>query len=314
MKTSFKPEHKPVLLEQVVKYAMPKDGKVFVDGTFGLGGHTRAILNEYKNIKLAIGIDRDSEILNYARDTFEEPRLSLYQASASDLPLVLENAGIDGADGILLDLGVSSYQLDNPERGFSFSKPGPLDMRMNNQEGETAADLVNTLSKSELEKIIFEYGEERFGRKIAEAIVKYRETKAFETTDELAKVVCDVVPNNSKSQRHIHPATKTFQAIRIAVNHELEEINNFMNIALNCLNSGGHLSIISFHSLEDRIVKNFIQKNLKGCECPPQFPVCVCGKKPTIQLLTKKPIFADDAEVLKNPRARSARLRSIVKI
>ncbi len=314
MKSNVKPEHKSVLLEQVVEYAMPENGKIFVDGTFGLGGHTRAVLEHYKNIKLAIGIDRDSEILNYARDTFDEPRLSLYQAMASDLPMVLENAGVKGVDGILLDLGVSSYQLDNPDRGFSFAKSGPLDMRMNQTEGETAADLVNTLSKEELEKIIFEYGEERFGRKIADAIVRYRENKPFKTTDELAKVICDVVPSLPKNQKHIHPATRTFQALRIAVNHELDEISDFLNICLDSLNSGGHLTIISFHSLEDRLVKNFIQKNSKGCECPPQFPVCVCGKKPRIKILTKKAVFAEDDEVKINPRARSARLRAVVKI
>ena len=314
MKNNMKPEHKSVLLTQVLEYAMPENGRVFVDGTFGLGGHTKAILNKYKNIQLAIGIDRDSEILNYARENFDDPRLSLYQAKASDLPMVLENAGVAAADGILLDLGVSSYQLDNPDRGFSFSKSGPLDMRMNTTDGETAADLVNNLEKEELEKIIFEYGEERFGRKIAEAIVKYREEKPFESTDELAKVVCDVVPSMPKNQKHIHPATRTFQALRIAVNHELDEIKDFLNISLDCLNPGGHLTIISFHSLEDRLVKNFIQKNSKGCECPPQFPVCVCGKKPTIKVLTKKAIFAEEDEIMLNPRARSARLRSVVKI
>ncbi len=312
--SNIKPEHKPVLLDQVVKYAMPESGKIFVDGTFGLGGHTRAILEKYKKIELAIGIDRDPEILKYARENFDEPRLTLFQAKASDLPAVLENLRIEKVDGILLDLGVSSYQLDNPDRGFSFSKSGPLDMRMNADEGETAADLVNTLSQSELEKIIFEYGEERFGRKIAESIIRYRSSKTIETTDELAKIVCDVVPNQPKNIKHIHPATRTFQALRIAVNHELDEISEFLNIALDCLNPNGHLSIISFHSLEDRIVKNFIQKNIKGCVCPPQFPVCVCGKKPTIKLLTRKAIFAEDDEIKKNPRARSARLRSIAKI
>lgn len=312
--SNVKPEHKSVLLEQVVKYAMPDKGKIFVDGTFGLGGHTRAILQAYPSIELAIGIDRDAEILNYARDTFDEPRLSLYQANASDLKMVLENAGVRRVDGILLDLGVSSYQLDNPDRGFSFSKSGPLDMRMNTNDGETAADLVNTLSKSELEKIIFEYGEERYGRRIADAIVAFRENKKFETTEELSKVVCSAVPSLPPSQKHIHPATRTFQALRIAVNHELEEVENFLNIALSCLNPGGHLSIISFHSLEDRLVKNFVQKNAKGCECPPQFPVCVCGKKPTIKLLTRKAIFAEEEEIALNPRARSARLRSIEKL
>lgn len=314
MENKIKPEHKSVLLEQVVKYALPENGKYFVDGTFGLGGHTRAILSRYNSIEKAIGIDRDAEILNYARDSFDDERLALFQGKASDLPSVLEYTGIDKVDGILLDLGVSSYQLDNPDRGFSFSKSGPLDMRMNTSEGSTAADLINSLSKSELEKIIFEYGEERFGRKIAEAIVKYRDTKPFETTDELAKVVCEVVPSLPRNQKHIHPATKTFQAIRIAVNHELEEISDFLEVALGCLNPGGHLTIISFHSLEDRLVKNFIQKNVRGCECPPNFPVCVCGKKPTIKLLTKKAIFAEEDEIAKNPRARSARLRAVEKL
>lgn len=310
----IKPEHKSVLLKEVVEQALPKGGKTFIDGTFGLGGHTRAVLKAYPDIELAIGIDRDAEILGFARETFDEPRLSLYQAKASDMPEILKISGLKGVDGILLDLGVSSYQLNNPERGFSFSKPGPLDMRMNPNEGETAADLVNTLSKSELEKIIFEYGEERFGRKIAENIVAYRTKKAFTTTEELAKVVAGSVPFFPKNQKHIHPATKTFQALRIAVNHELEEIRDFLNIALSCLNKAGHLSIISFHSLEDRLVKNFIQKNAKGCECPPQFPVCCCGKKPSIEVLTRKAIFAKEDEIAANPRSRSARLRSIVKL
>ena len=255
------PKHQSVLLNQVVEFALPNEGKVFVDGTFGLGGHTKAVLEKYKSIKIAIGIDRDSEILKYARDHIDEPKLTLFQAKASDLPIVIERLGIKKVDGILLDLGVSSYQLDNPQRGFSFSKSGPLDMRMNAEDGETAEELVNTLSKTELEKIIFEYGEERFGRKIAEAIVRYRAIKPLKTTEELAKIICDVIPASPKNKKHIHPATKTFQALRIAVNHELDELKNFLDIAIDSLNIGGHLTIISFHSLEDRIVKNFIKKS-----------------------------------------------------
>ncbi|MDD3146531.1 MAG: 16S rRNA (cytosine(1402)-N(4))-methyltransferase RsmH [Candidatus Riflebacteria bacterium] len=308
------PFHKSVLVDAVVKYALPANGRIFVDGTFGLGGHSRAVLAACPSVEEVIGIDRDAEILDYSCKSLDDPRITRFQANASNLPEILAQKNLCGVDGILLDLGVSSWQLDNPARGFSFSRPGPLDMRMNSDDSQTAADLVNKLDRDELVRIFFEYGEEKFSRRIADAIVKQREISPFSTTDQLAKTVYDAVPAAGRHQTHIHPATRVFQALRIAVNKELDEIENFLSIVLGCLNPGGHLTMISFHSLEDRLVKTFMQKNQKGCECPPRFPVCVCGKKPQLQILTSKAIFAGENEIAENPRARSARLRAACKI
>lgn len=314
MNNNNKPVHLPVLLESVVKYALPENAKTFADCTFGLGGHTNAILKEYPAIEAVLAIDRDAEILEYSKDRCKDERVKRYIAKASDLSDVLHFSGLKGVDGILLDLGVSSWQLDSAERGFSFMKSGPLDMRMSKDDETTAEDLVNSLDKSELEKIFFEYGEEKFSRRIASAIVEKRVEKRITTTDELSQIVCNAVPSVPKAKERIHPATRVFQALRIAVNDELGEIEKFLEIALKCLNTNGHLSIISFHSLEDRLVKNFMQKCAKGCECPKEFPVCVCGKKPTIKLITKKPIFAEEDEMKVNPRSRSARLRVCCKL
>lgn len=312
--TTVMPAHKSVLLKEVIKYAMPEDGKIFVDATFGLGGHSREILTHYKSIEKLIGIDRDSEILEFSCDKLVDSRIIRYQANASDLKEVLEALNLRGVDGILLDLGVSSYQLDNPERGFSFSKPGPLDMRMNTNQEITAEELVNSLERNELAEIIRNYGEEKFSGRIADAIVRHRQTERIKTTDQLARIVYDCIPAQLRKKSMIHPATRTFQAIRIAVNKELEELELFLGRVLECLNPGGHLTIISFHSLEDRIVKNFMQSMQKGCECPPRFPVCTCGKLPQIEILTRKAVFAEEDEVRQNPRARSARLRSARKL
>lgn len=308
--SEIKPAHLSVLVDAVVKYALPENGKIFVDGTFGLGGHTRAVLAAYPAVERVIGIDRDAEILDYSCKILDDPRIKRYQANASDLPEILSNAGISGVDGILLDLGVSSYQLDNPARGFSFSKPGPLDMRMNLDQSDTAEDLVNELDRDELVRIFREYGEEKFSGRIADAIIQSRADSRITTTDRLAAIIRNAVPAYNRHQSQIHPATRVFQALRIAVNKELEEIESFLAIALKCLNPGGHLSIISFHSLEDRLVKSFMQKYHKGCDCPPQFPVCICGKKPQLEILTRKAIFAEEEEISQNPRSRSARLRS----
>ncbi|MDD3001391.1 MAG: 16S rRNA (cytosine(1402)-N(4))-methyltransferase RsmH [Candidatus Riflebacteria bacterium] len=306
---NYNPMHVSVLLKAVVKHALPKNGKIFADCTFGLGGHTKAILEEYPQITKVFAVDRDGEILNYSIDKISDPRISRFQAKASELPDVLKLTGCKGVDGILLDLGVSSYQLDNHERGFSFMRSGPLDMRMDKRDGNTAENIVNTYEKSQLEHIFFEYGEEKFARRIADAIIRKRSEKTITTTEELAKIISDAVPAANKNKKQIHPATRVFQALRIEVNNELGEIEDFLTVALDCLNPGGHLSIIAFHSLEDRLVKNFMQKYAKGCDCPPKFPVCVCGKKPMLELLTKKAIFADEDEIAVNPRSRSARLR-----
>ncbi len=303
------PAHKSVLMDAVLQYGLPENGEVFVDATFGLGGHTRGILEKYPGLKTIVGIDRDGEILEYSCNVLDDPRIKRYQANASDLPRVLSMLKINGADGILLDLGVSSYQLDNPQRGFSFSRPGPLDMRMDQDQKITAEELVNSMERNELARIFRDYGEEKFSGRVADAIVRHRSEKRITSTDQLAKIVSDAIPGFNRNQSHIHPATRVFQAIRIAVNKELEELESFLEIALSCLNPGGHLSIISFHSLEDRLVKNFMMHYQKGCDCPPRFPVCVCGKKPQLEILTRKAVFADEEESAVNPRARSARLR-----
>lgn len=312
--TKITPAHQPVLLETVLKYALPENGKTFVDGTFGLGGHSRAVLEKFTTLEQLIGIDRDGEILEYSKKSLDNSKILRFQATASQLPEILQSTGLSGVDGILLDLGVSSYQLDNPDRGFSFSKPGPLDMRMDQEYGISAEELVNSTDRDELIRIFREYGEEKFSGRIAEAIVRQRQIAPITATDQLAKIICDVVPGKSRSKSHIHPATRVFQAIRIVVNKELEELETFLSIALSCLNPGGHLSIISFHSLEDRLVKNFMQTMQKGCDCPPKFPLCICGKKPLVEILTRKAIFAEEEEAEMNPRARSARLRCARKL
>lgn len=308
--TEFNAQHIPVLLKAVEEFAFPENGQVFADATFGLGGHTRAILAKYPGIRKVIAIDRDSEILEHSCKSLDDPRISRFQANASDLAAILPLAREKAVDGILVDLGVSSYQLENPERGFSFSKPGPLDMRMNLDQVTTAADLVNSLERNELVKIFREFGEEKFSGRIADAVIRERQKEAITTTNRLAEIISGAIPAKFKAKSQIHPATRVFQAIRIAVNNELEELQTFLETAIKCLNPGGHLCVISFHSLEDRIVKQFMQKHQKGCVCPPNFPVCRCGIVPDLELLTRKAVFADEDEIAINPRSRSARLRA----
>ncbi len=308
------PQHLSVLLNAVLQYGFPDDGKVFADLTFGLGGHTKAILERFPTIRKVIAIDRDAEILEHSCKTCDDQRIFRFQANASDLKAILPLARENFVDGILVDLGVSSYQLDNPERGFSFTRPGPLDMRMNTDQSFTADELVNSYEKQNLVKIFRDFGEEKFSGRIADAIIREREKEPIKTTDRLAAIISAAIPAQSKANSAIHPATRVFQAIRIEVNRELEELEKFLDSAISCLNPGGHLCIISFHSLEDRLVKNFMQKHHKGCICPPNFPVCNCGIKPDLELLTRKAIFAEDQEIAANPRSRSARLRAARKI
>lgn len=302
--------HVPVLVDAVVKYVLPENARIFADCTFGLGGHTKAILEHYPAIDKVIAIDRDRQILDHSRSVFDDERIHRMQIRASELPQALQSLQIKCVDGILLDLGVSSYQLEAAERGFSFSRPGPLDMRMDSNQHTTAEELVNTLKREELIKIFRDYGEEKFSPRIADAIIRCRQSGRIAQTDELAEIVASAIPAACRRKSNIHPATRIFQAIRIAVNKELEELEAFLALALSCLKPSGHLSIISFHSLEDRIVKNFMQSMARGCTCPPRFPVCVCGNKPKVEILTRKAIFAEDNETADNPRARSARLRS----
>ncbi len=306
------PRHLPVLVEPFLAHGFPPDGRIFVDGTFGLGGHTRALLTRHPGVRQVIGLDRDHEILQWSRRETIDPRITLFHERFSRLPQVLDQLGISTVDGILLDLGVSSCQLGEPDRGFSFSRPGPLDMRMDRSlGGETAADLVNTRSEGELARLFADLGEERFARRIARAIARRRETAPFLTTADLAAVVEGAIPAASRAASRIHPATRVFQALRIAVNDELGELETALTAAIGRLAPNGRLTVISFHSLEDRLVKTAFAAAARGCRCPPHFPVCTCGQPPLLEILTRKPVVAADAEIAANPRARSAKLRAV---
>ncbi len=283
---------------------------IYVDGTVGGAGHSREIAKRLTTGRL-IAIDRDPTAVEVATERLCGLPATVIKENYSQLDTVLESLGVDGVDGILLDLGVSSHQLDNSERGFSYHADAVLDMRMG-QEGISAKDIVNEWPEKELARIIFEYGEEKFARSIASQIVKCREQKTIYTTGELAEIIKSAVP--AKARREKNPCKKTFQAIRIAVNDELEHLSIALDKAFDALNSNGRLCIITFHSLEDRLVKQRFATYCKGCECPPDFPVCVCGKKPRGRLINKRPITATEQELQINNRSRSAKLRIIEKI
>lgn len=287
-----------------------KPDGIYVDATAGGAGHSKEIAKRLTTGRL-IAIDRDPTAVQVATERLCGYNATVIKENYSQLDTVLESLGVDGVDGILLDLGVSSHQLDNTERGFSYHGDAVLDMRMG-QEGVSAKDIVNEWSEKELARIIFEYGEEKYARSIASAIVRCREQKTIYTTGELAEIIKNAVP--AKARREKNPCKKTFQAIRIAVNDELEHLNVALDKAFDALNSNGRLCIITFHSLEDRMVKQRFATYCKGCECPPDFPVCVCGKKPRGRLVNKKPITATQEELLINNRSRSAKLRIIEKI
>lgn len=285
---------------------------VYIDGTAGGAGHSKQIALRLDPDKgRLIALDRDPEAVAVAGERLKGLPARVVKANYSEMRSVLNDLGISGADGILLDLGVSSYQLDNGERGFSYHQDAALDMRMSS-EGISAKDIVNEYSEEQLAKIIFEYGEEKFARSIAAGIVKAREQAPVETTFELAEIIKSSVPQ--KVRREKNPCKKTFQAIRIAVNDELGHLDKALDEAFECLNIGGRLAIITFHSLEDRLVKQRFATFATGCTCPPQFPVCVCGKKPRGKLITRKPIEPSAAELEENNRSRSAKLRIIERI
>jgi 16S rRNA (cytosine1402-N4)-methyltransferase len=307
--------HQSVLLEEAIEMLKPQSGEVFVDATLGLGGHTEAILSAVETVKV-IGIDRDSEAVALAGERLSKfgSRLRIFQANFSAVKDVLAEAGIEKVDGVLADLGVSSLQFDSAVRGFSFRFDAPLDMRMNRSEDtETAAELLENLSEEEIANLIYEYGEERFSRRIARRIVEKRERgEAVKTTRELAELVEKAVRRGKKDK--IHPATRTFQALRIAVNGEIEILERFLIDSIDVLKTGGRLCVITFHSLEDRIVKRTFQKLSGKCFCPPRLPVCACGARKRVDILTRKPVAPRDAETEQNPRARSAKLRAVLKI
>jgi 16S rRNA (cytosine1402-N4)-methyltransferase len=304
-----------VLLRETIELLAPERGGLFVDCTVGLGGHSEAILQASSDAQV-LGIDRDEEALELARE-----RLSLYgsrfravQADFRELTRVLAKAKIEQARGILADLGVSSWQLDSPLRGFSFRHDAPLDMRMDRSSGiETAAELLGRLSEVEIARIIFEYGEERHSRRIARAIVRKKQHgEPVSTTSQLVSVIEGAIGPGKR--RRIHPATRTFQALRIAVNHELERLDSFVVDSVDHLELDGRLVVISFHSLEDRIIKRTLGKLSGRCQCPPRLPQCTCGARKAVAVLTRRPITPSDEEIAINPRARSAKLRACRKV
>ena len=301
--------HVSVLLEECVTGLNIRPEGIYVDGTLGGAGHSCRIAEGLTTGRL-IGIDRDPVALKAAGERLAPygDRVTLVHSNFCRMASVLEGLGISGVDGILLDLGVSSPQLDDGQRGFSYMADAPLDMRMDGGDALTADTVVNTWSYEELKTILYEYGEERYAPAIASAILRRRETAPIRTTLELVDVIRSAMPPAALREKQ-HPAKRSFQAIRIAVNDELNSVAKAMEDAIPLLNSGGRLAVITFHSLEDRIVKNAMAAAAKGCICPPEFPVCVCGRKPQVDILTRKPIVSAPQELERNPRARSAKLR-----
>ena len=306
--------HVSVLLDECIDGLNIKPDGIYVDGTLGGAGHSSQIAKRLTTGKL-IGIDRDPVALKAAGERLAPygERVQLVHSNFCEVKQVLEDLGIAGVDGILLDLGVSSPQLDDGSRGFSYMADAPLDMRMNNEDPLTAADVVNTWSQEELKRILYDYGEERYAPRIAEAICRRRAEKPIETTLELVDIIRSAMPAAALREKQ-HPAKRSFQAIRIAVNDELGAVGRVLEVAVPKLNKKGRLAIITFHSLEDRLVKNGMAANAKGCTCPPSFPVCVCGNKPKVKLISKKPIVSGSEELERNPRARSAKLRVCEKL
>ena len=302
--------HLPVLLDQTIDALGIRPDGIYLDGTAGGGGHSHAIASRLTTGRL-ISLDQDPDAIREAGARLAGLPATVVQTNFVHMRQVLDELGIPGVDGILLDIGVSSHQLDAPERGFSYHNDAPLDMRMS-QSGTTAADLVATLDERQLADIFWRYGEEKFSRPIARAIVRERDKAPIETTLQLADLISRSVP--AAARRDGHPARRVFQALRIAVNGELDCLSSALDTAFDCLNEGGRLAIITFHSLEDAMVKNRYQSWRQGCICPRQAPVCVCGRTPAARLITKKPATATPEELADNPRSRSAKLRCIEKI
>ncbi len=301
--------HISVLLNETIDSLNIKPNGIYIDGTAGGAGHSSEIAKKLKSGML-YAFDRDPDAVKTATERLKNLPAEVINSNFSEMAKVMNDMGITGVDGILLDLGVSSYQLDNAERGFSYHKDAPLDMRMS-KSGITAGDIVNNFSRDELSDIFRRFGEEKFAGKIASEIIKVREHKKIETTLQLAELISNSVP--AAARRDGHPARKCFQALRIAVNGELDALNKALDSAFDLLNKDGVLAIITFHSLEDRMVKQKFKEFATGCTCPPDFPICVCGKTPKGRLLTRKPIEPKEYELENNPRSRSAKLRVIIK-
>ena len=306
--------HVSVLLQECLDGLNIKPDGIYVDGTLGGAGHSSQIARRLTTGRL-IGIDRDPVALKAAGERLEpyKNNVTLVHANFCEIDRVLKELGIPGVDGVLLDLGVSSPQLDDGARGFSYMTDAPLDMRMNNEDALTAETVVNTWSQEEIKRILYTYGEERYAPQIAAAICRRREAAPIKTTLELVDIIRSAMPPAALREKQ-HPAKRSFQAIRIAVNDELGSVEKVMEDAIPLLNPGGRLAVITFHSLEDRIVKTAMTAASKGCTCPPSFPVCVCGKKPRVRLISRKPIVATPEELEENPRSRSAKLRVCEKL
>ena len=306
--------HKSVLLDECIDALAIKPEGIYLDGTLGGAGHSLEIVSRLTTGRL-IGVDRDRVALAAAQERLKDylPRVTFVHSNFSELDRILEELQIPAVDGMLFDLGVSSPQLDDALRGFSYMADAPLDMRMDRDDPLTAGEIVNRWPQEELRRILYEYGEERYAPQIAAAIVRSREKKPIETTLELVDIIRSAMPPQALREKQ-HPAKRSFQAIRIAVNDELSSVSKMMQAAIRHLKPGGRLAVITFHSLEDRIVKSEMQQAARGCTCPPEFPVCVCGKKPQIRLVTRKPIVSGAKELEANPRARSAKLRVAEKL
>ena len=307
--------HRPVLLDECIEALNIRPEGIYLDGTLGRAGHSREIARRLSGSGKLICVDRDQAALDAAQERLGEwmDRVTLVHSNFDRVSEILDELGIAGVDGMLFDLGVSSPQLDDGSRGFSYMADAPLDMRMDRSEGLTAADVVNTWSQEELRRILFQYGEERYAPLIAAAIVRRREERPIETTLELVDIIKGAMPARALKEKQ-HPAKRSFQAIRIAVNDELSSVDRMLQGAVPKLNKGGRLAVITFHSLEDRIVKTGLGEFAKGCTCPPDFPVCVCGRTPDVKLVNKKPILPSPQEIEENPRARSAKLRVAEKL
>ena len=302
--------HTSVLLNETIEGLRIRPEGVYADGTLGGGGHSLEIVKKLAPSGHLIGFDRDEAAVLAAGERLGayKDQVTIVRANFSRMPEILGEMGYEGIDGIVLDLGVSSYQLDTAERGFSYMHDAPLDMRMDQREERTAGDLVNESDAAELTRILRDYGEERFAAGIAKRIVERRNRKRIETTGELVEIIRESIPMRFQKNSG-HPAKKTFQALRIELNGELQALEDSLDAMIGTLNDGGRLAVITFHSLEDRIVKTAFRKNENPCTCPPDFPVCICGKKPTGHVLTRKPILPGERELAENPRAASAKLR-----
>ena len=306
--------HKSVLLDECIEALQIRPDGIYLDGTLGGAGHSYEIARRLTTGRL-IGVDRDAVALQAAGERLAPfaANVTTVHANFSELDRILDELGIDAVDGMLFDLGVSSPQLDDAQRGFSYMADAPLDMRMNKDDTLTAAEVVNLWQQDELRRVLYEYGEERYAPQIAAAIVRRREKAPIHTTLELVEIIRSVMPPQALREKQ-HPAKRSFQAIRIAVNDELGAVGKLMRAAFARLKPGGRLAVITFHSLEDRIVKSEMQNAARGCTCPPEFPVCVCGKKPLVRIVTRKPIISGAGELEENPRARSAKLRVAEKL